>query len=128
MSDLKTLGFVSVVFAASIGSVSHARSADTLSLFAQCAGRFSAEMEFSWLVGDQDSETPKQLRSYFVEMIDAVVTPEDGPDVLARRIESKMAHIALLSRARFSKNPTEIRIAAQTAERDVAFCRSMLTG
>ncbi|MEO9896087.1 MAG: hypothetical protein ABJD13_06065 [Paracoccaceae bacterium] len=128
MSVLKTFGFVSVLAMTSAGVASQARAADTLSLFAQCAGRFSAEMEFAWLMGNQDSETPKRLRSHFVDMIDAVLMPDDGPNVLARRIEAKVAHTALLSRAQFSQNPTEMRVAAQTAERDVAFCRAMLTG
>ncbi|MEP3846523.1 MAG: hypothetical protein ABJM43_14410 [Paracoccaceae bacterium] len=128
MSVLRKLGFVSVIAMTISGFAAQARAADTLSLFAQCAGRFSAEMEFAWLIGDQDSETPKQLRSHFIDMIDAILAPGDGPNVLARRIEAKVAHTALLSRAQFSENPTEIRIAAQTAERDVAFCRAMLTG
>ncbi|MEP6018958.1 MAG: hypothetical protein ABJ251_10835 [Paracoccaceae bacterium] len=128
MSVLRKLGFVSVMAMTISGFAAQARAADTLSLFAQCAGRFSAEMEFAWLIGDQDSEIPKQLRSHFIDMIDAILAPGDGPNVLARRIEAKVAHTALLSRAQFSENPTEIRIAAQTAERDVAFCRAMLTG
>ncbi|MEO9514148.1 MAG: hypothetical protein ABJH45_26470 [Paracoccaceae bacterium] len=128
MSVLRKLGFVSVMAMTISGFAAQARATDTLSLFAQCAGRFSAEMEFAWLIGDQDSETPKQLRSHFIDMIDAILAPGDGPNVLARRIEAKVAHTALLSRAQFSENPTEIRIAAQTAERDVAFCRAMLTG
>ncbi|MEP3637930.1 MAG: hypothetical protein ABJN14_11785 [Paracoccaceae bacterium] len=128
MSVLRKLGFVSLIAMTTSGFAAQARAADTLSLFAQCAGRFSAEMEFAWLIGDQDSEIPKQLRSHFIDMIDAILAPGDGPNVLARRIEAKVAHTALLSRAQFSENPTEIRIAAQTAEHDVAFCRAMLTG
>ena len=128
MSVLRNLGFVSVMAMMSTGFATQARATDTVSLFAQCAGRFSAEMEFAWLIGNHDDETPKRLRSHFVDMIAAILTPGDGPNVLAHRIEAKMAHTALLSRAQFSQNPVEIRIAAQTAERDVAFCRAMLTG
>ncbi len=128
MSGLKTFLFVSVLTTTVTGSAIRADTDSTVSLFAQCAGRFSAEMEFSWLLEDRESETPKKFRSHFVDLIDAVIAPGEGPAVLDRRIKAKMAHIALLSRAQFSQNPVEVRMATQAAERDVAFCRAMLTG
>lgn len=49
-----------------------------------------------------------------------------GRDVLAWRVEAKMAHALLLTRAVFAEDQTEARWAAKTAERLTAECRAYL--
>ncbi len=100
---------------------------DPVRIFAHCAGRMSAEIEFRWLMGDGETDAAERQRGYFVEMIEAVIEPGTGPAVLAERIEAKMAHAALLHRSTFSINAVEARMAAQAARQNLAGCRSMLT-
>jgi hypothetical protein len=67
--------------------------------FALCAGRYSALVEHQWLVDGPASESSARMRDTFVDLAGAVAGPEGAAEVLNWRIEAKVAHGALLSRA-----------------------------
>lgn len=76
--------------------------------FAYCAGRYSAEMEHSWLIGDPSADEQAERRASFVALLEAIMPEESGPSVLDHRISAKVAHAALLARASFAED-TETR-------------------
>lgn len=127
MSVLKTLA-TALLASVTLGCAVHAqalpRSVEArLTLFAQCAGRFSAEVEHDWLLGG-DGAAAARDRAWMVGLIDALLPVSDipGRSVLAMRIEAKMAHAALLTRAEFSGNARARRL----AQRHVARCAALL--
>ena len=96
--------------------------------FAECAGRFSAEMEHAWLMNDPDADTFERDRASFVVLTTASMAPDQGRDVLGHRIEVKLAHAALLQQATFSPVPVRARAAGDTARRHLTACRALLLG
>lgn len=96
---------------------------DPLHLFATCAGRFSAEMEHQWLLSDPGADLMAARRAAMLELVAAVGTPETASRALALRIEAKVAHKALLSRATFGGDPW----AADMAARLTGACAALLT-
>ncbi len=74
--------------------------------FAYCTGRYSAEMEHSWLINDPAAEEQEARRANFVALLDAVVTPDTGVAILNHRISAKAAQAALLARASFAEDMT----------------------
>ena len=81
--------------------------------FAYCTGRYSAEMEHSWLINDPAAEEQEARRASFVALLDAVASPETGRSILNHRISAKAAQAALLARASFAEDP-EIRQQSRT--------------
>jgi len=92
-------------------------------VFAHCAGRFSAELEHAWLVGKSGTAAASG-RSQMIALLEAV-SPVSGlapRELLAARIDAKMAHAALLTRAVFRGD----RRAAALAAGYVARCAEHL--
>ena len=126
MSGLKTLfaAFISVA-----SSVTPLRAGeDIVWTFASCTGRLSAQMEHQWLVSDPASETTKARRAAMISLLEAVMTPDQGHTVLARRIEAKHAHLQLLTRAYFNLDIDDAAWAQKRAESEIAACASLMLG
>ncbi|MEO1734416.1 MAG: hypothetical protein AAFR45_12435, partial [Pseudomonadota bacterium] len=99
---------------------------ETLRFFATCTGRLSALMEHQWLMDGPASDHTKAQREALIEIIDAILPPDLGPQVLTWRIEAKMAHAVLLTRATFGENPKDTAYARKLATRHVAECNAAL--
>jgi hypothetical protein len=99
MGSLKTFLFVSAmaINAPMIASASTGLT-DT---FATCVGRLSAQLEHEWLMKLDAAEITEQRRNAMASLLRAVMPVDDARAVLARRIEAKFAHAALLQRAVF---------------------------
>ncbi len=97
-----------------------------LSFFASCAGRLSATMEHQWMFDGPGSETTERQRNAVVDILETMIPKGQGRAVLALRIEAKMAHAALLTRATFSTEPQDAKWALRTAERLTSDCKSFL--
>lgn len=94
--------------------------------FAGCAGRMSAEMEHAWLINDPQADTYKTQRLTFLSLLDATMPAGQERDVLAARIDAKMAHAALLTAATFGTAPDRAARARKRATWHVSMCRDML--
>ncbi|EAQ02952.1 hypothetical protein OB2597_16260 [Pseudooceanicola batsensis HTCC2597] len=100
---------------------------DPVTVFATCAGRFSAEMEHRWLVG-RDPDRAARHRGAMIDLLDAVVPNVDGRAVLARRIEAKHAQATLLMRADFNVNAEDARQARVLADAALSRCAALIAG
>ena len=101
-------------------------SADSLRMFADCAGRLSAQMEYQWLMRDPSSEQTAAQRAAMLELVEAIMTPDQGRDVLAWRIGAKQAHAVLLTRATFNDDANDAAWALDRAETQLAACTGLL--
>lgn len=99
---------------------------DPVMIFADCAGRFSAEMEHSWLMGHDPAEVTRQ-RAMMIDLVDAARPADAGPAILATRIEAKFAQAALLQRASFTQDPQQARQARATARAALERCLFLMT-
>ena len=94
--------------------------------FAVCAGRLSALMEDQWMFdGPASDQTAKDLAAV-VSLIDASMAQGDGRQVMAWRIDAKVAQRGLLHQARFAQDPRLAETAAARAEALAATCRAMI--
>ncbi|WP_321364125.1 hypothetical protein [uncultured Celeribacter sp.] len=130
--------WLSVITAALVISLTAAHSAPALPArdsslsdpllrsFAYCAGRFSAELEFSWMFAEMDSDRIARERLAMISLLDAVSPLDEGPNVLHLRLVAKFAHSELLTRMRFNTRPEEAAIARQRAEVEIAQCRALI--
>jgi len=94
--------------------------------FAECAGRFSAEMEHAWLLNDPVSRAHKQDRATFVTLADASLAPNQGREMLNHRIAVKFAHAALLQQASFGTRAHRAKKARKVADGHLSTCRTLL--
>ncbi len=102
---------------------------EQVQLFASCAGRFSAQMEYAWLVG-HDGADERARRHTFVTLLDAVFPASDtgltGPEVLDIRIRAKHAQARLLQTARFDQNGERSARARARAQELTALCNALI--
>ncbi|MGR3795244.1 hypothetical protein [Vannielia sp. SX4] len=96
--------------------------------FATCTGRFSALMEHQWLLPHPELEQTTRRRAAMISLLEAVMPPSAGREVLARRIEAKHAQRVLLTRATFNDDSADAHWAATRAEAQIASCAALLTG
>lgn len=97
-----------------------------LRMFANCAGRLTAQLEHQWLLQDANSDETERQRADIVDIL-AAITPKDrGRDVLSWRIEARAAQRKLLSRATFATNPQDAIWAADMAESYLSDCTGYL--
>ncbi|WP_088625069.1 hypothetical protein [Oceanicola sp. 22II-s10i] len=101
-------------------------SDDPVLTFAACTGRLSAMMEHQWITDPPASEHTQAQRLRMIALLDAVLDPDRGREVLAHQIEAKMAQAQLLTRSRNDAHPREARIAGSLASREVAACEALL--
>lgn len=92
--------------------------------FAECAGRLSAQMEYSWLV-NLPPEQITTLRASMIALLDAVTPVDARRQVLAQRIAAKAAHWSLLTRATFNDDAQDAAWARARAEQSVSSCASL---
>lgn len=101
-------------------------SGDPAQVFATCTGRLSAQMEHQWMFDGPGSEITEAQREAMIGLLEAVMAPGAGREVLARRIDAKMAQAALLTRATFNRNRDDARRALRLARLRVAECTGLL--
>ena len=92
----------------------------------ECVGRLSAEIEHQWLLPEASSDQIETVRSDFIDILQALVTPDTESEALAHRIDAKFAHAALLSQATFSGNARQSAWASKRAKSELDACRDML--
>ena len=94
-------------------------------MIAGCTGRLSAQMEHQWLMG-RSGDDARDRRGAMLDILDAMITPDTGRQVLARRIEAKYAQSRLLQRAEFNDDPKDANRARTRAEIEIANCTALL--
>lgn len=123
MSTLRTILFCLLGF---LPAGVFAMPQDPLRTFAACAGRLSAVMEYQWLVSDPASDRTKAQRAAMLSLVDAIMAPDQGRDVLSWRIDAKQAHAVLLTRATFNDDQDDATWALAQAETHLAQCTGLL--
>lgn len=126
MSRNTTLGAAATALFLSWGSA-HSHDGITFA-FAECAGRFSAEMEHAWLMNDPAADHFAANRASFVDLATASMGPDQGRAVLSHRIDVKLAHAALLQQATFGTSRARAQSAKNMAARQLTACKSLLLG
>lgn len=79
-------------------------------------------MEHEWLLSDVRADQTEDHRDAMIDLLFATMGPDDGQQVLSWRIEAKIAHASLLTRATFRKDTW----AAQRAGQMVQACTSIM--
>lgn len=97
-----------------------------LRAFAVCAGRLSAVMEHQWMFDGPASEVTAVELKAMVTLIDASMPQGAGRQVMAWRIDAKVAQKGLLQQARFAQDQRLAKKAAARAEALAAECRAKI--
>lgn len=127
MGGLKTLaGAVSCLVLAGGPLAATTVTRPDLTLFADCAGRFSALREVQWMFDGPASERSTAEMEHFAAMIEAVATGDEARAALHRRVAAKAAFRGLLAQVRFGRDPGGR--AARRAEELIAGCRALVPG
>lgn len=103
-----------------------AGTSDLVRQFASCTGRFSAQMEFQWLLGDPAADRTQAERAAMISLLEAVVPPEDRRLALATRIEAKHAQNVLLTRTHFNADSADAAWATERAAVEIGSCRALI--
>lgn len=85
-------------------------------------------MEHQHLIGTPTAGETRRQRARMVELLEAITPADQARDVLARRINAKMALAELLTRATFGAEPKQAARAAARVELHIAACNSLLLG
>ncbi len=88
---------------------------------AACLGRYSAQVEYAHLMGENADEVTER-RADFNQLYDAL---DGNRGLLSLRISHKAQHARLLQIATFNTNPRHRRLAARQAQQQIASCRGM---
>ena len=83
-------------------------------------------MEHQWLMSDPNADRTEDQRAAMLSLVDAIMAPDQGRDVLAWRIEAKQAHAVLLTRATFNADSEDATWALQRAQTELAACTGLL--
>jgi hypothetical protein len=94
--------------------------------FAICAGRLSAVMEDQWMFDGPGSERTAAELGAMVSLIEASMPQGAGRQVMAWRIDAKVAQRGLLHQARFAQDTRLAKTAAARADALAAECRAMI--
>ena len=122
MSGLKIFALVLLV----LPTTGRAVEVSLVSEFAVCAGRFSAEMEHAWLMSDERTNEIVHRRELFIELLNAVVSPDRRRQALNLRIDAKVAHGGLLTQAAFAKDAERSQWAVRRAKSLIDQCTRFL--
>ncbi|WP_093324273.1 hypothetical protein [Shimia haliotis] len=125
MTSLKTYG-AAILICLTLNGQAHAAQ-DIVKTLAGCTGRFSAEMEHSWLIADSRADALQSERQTFASVLEAAIL-DDHRAILGHRIETKQAHASLLTIASFSPDPNRARTARLLANDYLESCRSLILG
>ena len=123
MGVLKTLGLALLV-ALSAGPLK--ADVPLRDHVATCVGRLSAQMEHYWLIHDQAADRVEADRAGLIDILQALTTRDTAPDILANRINAKVAHAALLTRASFSMDAKVSHWASRQAEAHLSACDGLV--
>ncbi len=74
------------------------------------------------------SEVTETTRAALIDILDAIVPADAGPEVLHWQIEAKAAQVALLTRAVFNTDRRDALMARRIARRQIDACRALLLG
>ena len=124
MSRIKTFTLILLAFFALARPA--LASGDLHIVFAGCVGRFSAEMEHAWLMGDGSADTYEGHRSAFISLMEATMPEGSGSRVLHQRLDHKMAHASLLTLATFGTDARRARAASLAAKSYRLECEQLL--
>jgi len=124
MSRIRTL-IAGALIISGMSGVARAQN-DLVLVFAGCAGRMSAEMEFAWLMRDPRADALQAQRQRFVTILDAVIPSGRAREALGYRVEAKQAHSAILTTAHFGTDAKLSRLAKRQAQVNVQTCRNLL--
>jgi len=122
MSGLKTFLVLLIV----LPMPGRAAEDPLVSVFAACAGRFSAELEHAWLMQDERAFEFEHRLAQFIDLLNATVPRDRQRHALYLRIEAKMAHAQLLSQASFSGNADRSLWAVHLARSEIDYCTGFL--
>ena len=95
-------------------------------IFATCTGRFSAELEHAWLMGNPETESIAHRRAQFEDLLYAVATDGEHRNLLNRRINAKQAHAQILQQAIFSADSAQAEWARRRVNMEIGYCASFL--
>ena len=123
MSSLKTILATGVILFTASPALA---SGPIHYVFAECVGRFSAEMEHAWLLGDAEAEMHEDRRRTFIALMEASMPSDDKRDVLTYRIDNKIAHAALLTTASFGGDERRAKRAKTIARSYRQRCEQLL--
>jgi len=101
-------------------------SSNLYMVFGGCVGRFSAELEHAWLVGDPASQDIEATRATFISLLEATMPPDSGRYVLTHRLDHKIAQASLLTIATFSRDTDRARAALLSAKTYRRACERLL--
>ena len=124
MSRIKT--FVSSIGVALVIAAPLHAAQPLYQIFADCAGRLSAEIEHAWLLNLSQADQLEARRSVFLSLLDATLPPDDAPQAMSHRIEAKMAQFALLTAATFDASEQRAARAKDRARWHIARCDELL--
>ncbi|GAA6187478.1 hypothetical protein [Litorivita sp. NS0012-18] len=94
--------------------------------FAACTGRLSAQMEFQWLMSAASSDQTQAQRAAMIDLLEAVTPDDQRRAALHRRLEAKVAHYRLLTRAELSGTGKDAAWAAHQAQRNIRSCLKLM--
>ena len=72
------------------------------------------------------ADATKSSRSALLDILDAMMSPDQGRMVLNWRVEAKAAQARLLTRATFNDDKRDAQMANRMAVRMIGDCRAML--
>ena len=125
MGAMKTFVAALAALTALTGPSTAMDAGDPVRMFAACAGRLSAVMEHQWLTDPPASEATATDRDRMIALLEAVGDPTD-PALMSPRLEAKIAHAALLTRARFDPDAAARARAGRAAQAASDRCRALL--
>lgn len=125
MGSMKTL-IAAIALASALGGSAQALENNALQTFATCVGRLSAVMEHQWMFDGPASEKTNTSRAHLLDLVAAVMEPEQSSEVLQWRISGKHAQAILLSRATFSDDADDAAWARAQALQFEQGCTGLL--
>jgi len=120
------LSILSLLFLPLSAAAELSRSDNQLRHFATCVGQLSAQMEYEWMFDGPRSEETQARRNAMIELVQAIMPPDQGREVLHWRIMAKQAHFALLTRGTFNEDPDDAAWAMGLAHSNTADCGGLL--
>ena len=97
-----------------------------LRMLADCAGRLSAQVEHQWLLEDPEVDRTERARESMIDLLEAVMVPENARQALHLRIMAKEAQSRLLMRSAFNGDREDAAWARRRAEQQVSACAGLL--
>lgn len=103
MGSMKTI-LVATALASALTGPLQALENNALQTFATCVGRLSAVMEHQWMFDGPASDRTKVQRAHLLDLVEAVMEPQQAAEVLHWRISGKQAQSVLLTRSVFNSD------------------------